>query len=52
MKGFIKGWKNVNPLKKMLKIETGNEVKQEKHWNVPKKNNSSWQSKEAASQKC
>ena len=36
----------------MLKIETGNEVKQEKHWSVQKKNNSSLQSKEAATQKC
>ena len=36
----------------MLKIETGNEVKQKKHWNVPKKNNGSLKSKEAATQKC
>ena len=36
----------------MLKIETGNEVKQEKHWNNQEKNDSSLQSKDAATQKC
>ena len=47
--------KNVNFLNLMLKINLkDSEVKQEKHWNVPKKNNGSLGhfSEEAATQKC